>query len=199
MNKRQMHHAWTRLRRIRPWYFAAAGLLCLAVAVYGLRANNLEMVRLRNAVYQADKDNGDVQTALTNLQRHVTSHMNTDLSNGPNGVYPPIQLKYTYERLKASRSGQTSNEQLYSEAQAHCERTNPNGFGGRFRVPCIQEYIKTRGAKTAEVPDSLYKYDFMSPVWSPDLAGFAVLATILCFSLALGLWVFERWFKARVS
>lgn len=198
MNKRRLHHVWTRIRQVRPWHLVLAGLLCLSVGVYALRENNLRMVQLRAAVYEADRTGGDVQGALTDLQRYVTSHMNTDLSGGSNAVYPPVQLKHSYERAQAAISAQSGNEQVYIDAQVHCERTNPEGFSGRFRVPCIQEYVRTHGASTAQVPDSLYKYDFMSPVWSPDLAGFAVLATMLCFSLALGLWVFERWLKSKV-
>lgn len=199
MNKKALYHVWQTVRKIRPSWFLIAAALSLVVCIYGLRANNLEMIRLKQAVYQADKDNGDVQRALTDLQRYVTSHMNTSLSSGPTGVYPPIQLKYTYQRLQAANQQKASNEQIYIDAQAHCERLNPTDFSGRNRVPCVEEYVTARGAKTAAIPDGLYKYDFVSPVWSPDLAGFSALATVLFLILAVVLWVIRRWLKAEVS
>lgn len=199
MNKKMLYRVWMKLRRIKVWWFLLAALLSLLVSVYALRANNLEMVRLKQAVYEADKNGGDVQGALTELQRYVTTHMNTDLSGGANAVYPPIQLKYTYERLlAANKQQQASNEQIYSDAQAHCERLHPTGFSGGVRVPCIQEYVRTHGAGTTMIPDSLYKFDFMSPLWSPDLAGFSVLATLLFIGLAILLGLMKRWLKKRI-
>lgn len=199
MHKKRLYRVWTKLRPLKPWWFLVLAALSLVVSVYALRANNMEMVRLRQAVYEADKSGGDVQGALTDLQRYVTSHMNTDLSGGPNGVYPPIQLKFTYERLQAVQNQQASNEQVYSDAQAHCERTHPNGFSGGGRVPCIQEYVKTHGKAVQPIPDSLYKFDFLSPTWSPDLAGFSVLATLLFTTLAVVLWLIKRWLKRQAT
>jgi hypothetical protein len=94
------------------------------------------MLELRQAVYQADKAGTDVQKPLQNLQNYVTRHMNTNLSVGTGSVYPPIQLKYTYERLVQSQTGQAAqtNSLLYSQAQAYCEAQNHTDFSGRNRV-----------------------------------------------------------------
>lgn len=197
MNKRRLHHIWTSIRPIRPWYFFALAGVFLVVAAIALRENNLRMVELRTAVYEADKNGGDVSGALTELQRYVTTHMNTKLT-GPNGVYPPIQLKYTYERLRAE-SARAGNEQIYTDAQRFCEAQNPNDFSGRNRVPCIQQYVEERGVTQKPVPQSLYKFDFISPVWSPDLAGFSVLAAVLLTLVGTAYWGFRRWFKRFVS
>src|SRR5438105_3803142 len=78
MNKRRLHHLWTKLRIIKPWYFLVLALVSGVVCVFALRANNEHMIRLRDAVYSADKNNTDVQQALRNLQAYVTSHMNTN-------------------------------------------------------------------------------------------------------------------------
>jgi len=166
--------------------FAAAGISCL-LCINALRTNNLEMVKLRNAVYETDKNNGDVRGALTDLQHYVVSHMNTDLTPGRSAVYPPIQLKYTYERLQAAANKPVSSEQLYNDAQVHCEKLNPTDFSGRNRVPCIQEYVKTNQASATpkQIPDSLYKFDFVSPAWSPDTAGWSLVSTVLLVVLAV--------------
>lgn len=179
MKKKYFCKLASTLTAIKPSILLfAAGLSCL-FCINALRTNNLEMVKLRSAVYTADKDNGDVRTALTDLQHYVVSHMNTDLTPGRNAVYPPIQLKYTYERLQAAANKPVSSEQLYNDAQVHCERLNPTDFSGRNRVPCIQEYIKANqpSATPKQIPDSLYKFDFISPTWSPDAAGWSMVVT----------------------
>jgi hypothetical protein len=186
MDKKQLHHLWTRLKRIKVWYMVAALIISLGVSVVALRQNNLGMARLRNAVYQADERAGNVEVALQQLRSYVYSHMNTNLASGDNAVYPPVQLKYTYQRLKQAQNSQAqqANAQVYTDAQNHCERLYPGSFSGGPRVPCIESYVASHGVKVQKVPDALYKFAFVSPSWSPDLAGFGLLVSLL---LALAL------------
>lgn len=203
MNKRRLHHFWRRFRRISPWYFLALAVISGVVCVASLRANNQQMVKLREAVYQADKNNGDVQGALKNLQAYVTRHMNTDLSAGPNAVYPPIQLKYTYDRLVQAQSAQLAqaNSSLYTEAQRYCEQQNSVDFSGRNRVPCIQQYVQSHSATQAPttIPDSLYKFAFASPKWSPDLAGWSMVAAILFVILFVFTFIANKWLNRTLK
>lgn len=174
------------LESVKPIYLLAAASVCCVVALAALRSNNMHMVQLRNQVYIADKNNGNVSAALTELQRYVTAHMNTDLTPGNNKIYPPIQLKYTYERLQAASAVNASNEQVYIDAQKYCEGQNGHDFSGRNRVPCIQDYVKSHGASVPQpVPDSMYKFDFLSPAWSPDLAGWMVVSTAVFLLLSV--------------
>lgn len=190
MDKPSLHHAWRQLRAAKPWYALAFGLLSGTVCVLALRANNLEMAHLRDAVYAADKNGTGVVPALQALQVYVTAHMNTDLSTGPNAPYPPIQLQYTYDRAvqAAGAAASSANTQVYTEAQHYCEQQDPTDFSGRNRVPCVQQYIETHGATLPNIPDGLYKFDFVSPSWSPDLAGWSMLATILSAVVFVLLW-----------
>lgn len=157
----------------------------------------MHMVELRQAVYKADEHNTDVAGALQNLQAYVTTHMNTNLNSGATTVYPPIQLKYTYERLLAQGQGSLNGEQLYAEAQRQCEAQNSADFSGRNRVPCIEQYVQTHGggAQMAQVPDALYKFDFVSPKWSPDLAGWSLVVAVLSWLLFIVTWIANRWLK----
>lgn len=201
MNKRHLHHLWTKLRRLKPRYFLAIALLSTVVCVFALRANNQQMIQLRNAVNAADKAGGDVQTPLKALQSYVTSHMNTDLNSSRNPIYPPIQLQYTYKRLVDAQSSQfqQANADLYSQAQAFCEQQNPTDFSGRNRVPCITQYVTDRGLKKpATIPDSLYKFSFASPRWSPDLAGWSMLLAGLSWLLLVISFIVHRWFRHLV-
>lgn len=187
-----MHHWWVRLRGLQPWYFFALALVSGVICIFALRANNQHMVELREAVYTADKENGDVEGALQDLQAYVTTHMNTNLDAGPNAVYPPIQLQYTYKRLVEAQGADRAkaNEQLYTAAQKHCEALNPTDFSGKNRVPCIQQYVQSRTTPaTAPIPDSLYKFSFATPVWSPDLAGWSMVVSALSATIGVFLLV----------
>lgn len=164
----------------RTWLylFAVSAIFC----VLALRQNNQHMIVLRDAVYTADKNNGDVNTALNNLRKYVFEHMNTNLSSGNSNIKPPIQLKYTYQRLYDAQLGQVeaANQKIYTDAQNYCQSIN-NAFYGTTRVPCVQNYVINHGVKGADVkiPAGLYQFDFASPSWSPDLAGWSLIATII--------------------
>lgn len=192
-----MHHLWTKLRDVKPWYFLVLALLSGVVAVFALRNNYLQMVRLKDAVYAADKNGGDTEKALQNLQYYVVRHMNTSLSAGSDTIYPPIQLKYTYDRLVKAESDElaSTNTALYNDAQKHCEALDSTDFSGRNRVPCIQQYVKDHGQPLKTIPDSLYKFDFVSPVWSPDLAGWSIVVAVLSIVAFAVLFVVRRWLK----
>lgn len=202
MNKRRLHHVWRRFRAVKPWYFLIATLVFGVISVVALRANNEHMITLRKAVYAADEKGGDVQKALSELQAYVVTHMNTNLSAGPNAVHPPIQLKYTYDRLVQAQSASTSaaNQQIYNDAQKYCEQQNPNDFSGRNRVPCISQYVQTHSAQQIKsIPDALYKFDFVSPVWSPDIAGWSLVLTVLFAVLTVLSFVLRWWFKHELK
>lgn len=199
MDKAHLHHIWTRFRQIKPWYFLLAAVVSLVVGVMSLRQNNLTMVQLRNDLYAADKNDANVAQALQKLQIYVTSHMNTNLAI-PNGPYPPIQLEYTYQRLAlaATQAASDTNQTLYTEAQAYCQKQNPNDFSGRNRVPCIEQYVQDHGIKVQPIPAALYKFNFLSPAWSPDLAGLSLLAAALFFLTFIVVWLTDRWFKSQI-
>lgn len=202
MNKRHLHHLWRRFRVLKPWYFLVIAAIAGVVCIFAMRSNYEHMVKLRNALYTADAQNGDVTTALNNLRNYVYGHMNTNLSSGNTGVYPPIQLKYTYDRLVQAQGqdAATQNTQIYTQAQAYCEQLNSTDFSGRNRVPCIEDYVsKHTTSATANIPDSLYKFNFVSPTWSPDLAGWSMAIAVLSTFTAGFLFVIQRWFKHLVN
>jgi hypothetical protein len=204
MNKRHLHYVWTRLRGIKPWYFLTLAILSAIICVFALRANNQHMIKLRDAVYSADKNDTDVQGALKRLQAYVTAHMNTNLSAGPNAVYPPVQLKYTYDRLVTAQSDQLAqtNTQLYTEAQHYCEQQDPTDFSGHNRVPCIEQYVAARTPDAVQlptIPDGLYKFSFVTPSWSPDLAGWSLVVTTLSGLLFVVTGVARLWFRRNIA
>lgn len=201
MDKKYLHRLWTTLRPIKPYYFAILAVICGIVCIFALRANNEHMIGLRDAVYAADKDNGNVEQTLDNLRKYVYAHMNTDLAAGPNAVHPPIQLKYTYDRLVQveSQKVEQQNSSLYTNAQSYCQALIPNGFSGRYREACINQYVTTHGASAQSVPKNLYEFDFVSPKWSPDLAGWSLIATVVFALAALIFWAFEDFIRRKLK
>lgn len=187
MHKRELNHHWRRLRALPAIVFVLAGIALSLVSVYALRANNQRMLELRTAVFVADEQNGDVETALRDLRTYVYAHMNTDLAASDNAIRPPIQLKYTYERLVAAEEARVAqlNERMNTQAQTVCEQRIRSGESPRIRVACIQDYLSTNGTVERDIPEDMYKFDFASPTWSPDLAGWSMIGAGLCFVLAV--------------
>ena len=147
--------------------------MCLA-----LRHNNQTMIKLRDALYTADQKNGDVSAALNNLRQDVYAHMNTNLSSGKNNIKPPIQLKYTYQRLYEAQLNQiqAANQAIYSSAQIYCHNNAPQNSTAA-QLSCVQNYAVNHGVQEAniKIPAGLYQFDFASPSWSPDLAGWSLV------------------------
>jgi len=169
--------------------FVISGVVCVAA----LRDNNQTMSQLRTAVYTADRDNGDVNTALNNLSGFVFSHMNTSLDSGSN-IRPPIQLKYTYQRLYDAQYNQlqAENQKIYSDAKNACPGLN-NGYDAA-RIACVQNYAVNHGVSGANVniPAGLYEFDFVSPTWSPDLAGWSLVVSVIFFILLVARFTYHR-------
>lgn len=186
MTKSVTRQTLSHIRRAPYWLFLVAALALFLVSIFALRANNQKMLELRAAVFTADELDGDVEGALRDLREHVYAHMNTDLAVGDTAIRPPIQLKYRYERLvgvEQEKLQAGSSGDIYGQAQSFCEQKFPSGFSGSNRLPCIREYLDTHGVQVTEdtsIPEDLYKFDFVSPRWSPDLAGLSLVGGVLC-------------------
>lgn len=204
MDKRHLHHTWKKLKVFSQWQFLGIAVVFAVVAVLALRSNNLTAIHLRDQALKVDQQNGDTEAALKTLRQYVYRHMNTDLSTSTS-VYPPIQLKYRYDRLVAAekaRVDQASTNTIYADAQKYCETNFPQSFYGAGRLPCIQAYIDSHPVTTAKaqpIADGLYKFNFISPVWSPDLAGWSLVLASFFFLLFIIRFGLERWFMFRLN
>lgn len=177
MHKRILHYYQKRLKPLSGWYLLIATVLLLSIAAFALRQNNLRMLELRSEVFQADEAGEDVEQPLRELRAHVHGHMNTDLTAGDNAIHPPIQLQYKYERLMEAEKERVreANQSVYREAEQICEDRFPAGRLADGRVQCVEQYVLENGRQPREVPKELYQFDFASPRWSPDLAGWSLL------------------------
>jgi hypothetical protein len=191
----------TFILRTPTWIFLVLFLLSAMTSVYSLRHNNENMIKLRSAVYAADKNNGDVSTALNNLRKYVYGHMNTNLASGNNAIKPPVQLKYTYERLQSAEQKRVddANSNIYTQAQVYCQQQNSVDFSGRNRVPCVTDYVTTHGQKANDIPAALYEYDFISPVWSPDLAGWSLVISFVLLIAFIASFMMDKLVSSKLK
>lgn len=199
--KRKLNHDYRRLKKIKSKYLLATAVFFLIVGIIGLRHNYSRMVELRTAVATADEQNGDVEKALRNLREFVYGHMNTDLSSGNVSIKPPIQLKYRYERLAKAEKERVAqiNEGVKARGKQICGQKYPASGYNSPRVVCIAEYIKKHSTKEKTVPSDLYKFDFISPSWSPDLAGTSLLLSLVFFSALIARYVIGLWYRSQLD
>jgi hypothetical protein len=180
---KRIHHWYTQLRRIKTWQLIVALVLLGGLSAFFSRQNNLQMIELRNLVKQADEQNKDVDKTLLNLQHYVTSHMNTDLGEG-------VALQNSYERaytaaVNAAAQSTNPNAALYAQAEAQCQPIFQRTRSFPAYTQCAADILSRlapgqdalSNIKTPS-PD-LYKFNYVSPLWSPDLAGITVVLTLI--------------------
>lgn len=182
MRKKTLYGLWNKFGDVSLLILIILFMITAAISIAALRDNNLTMSKLRQAVYTADEKNGDVETALKNLRIYVYSHMNTNLRAGSSSDQPPIQLVNKFNRAveaEQARIAALGNaNKVYVDAQAVCERAS---IPLTARAQCIQEYVTANGKTSPQLqlpPKEVYTFDFASPKWSPDLAGWSIVATI---------------------
>jgi hypothetical protein len=165
---------------VRVFIFGLITIIFIGSSVYGLVSNSRGAKQRYDTLIAVDQAGGDVETALNELRVYIYNHMNTQIGSDL-GVKPPIQLKGTYERLVAVEEARIAkeNEPLYARAQADCETRLPNGFSGSNRTECIEAFVDANGVEVNSIEDDFYKFDFVPPRWSPDIAGLSMLFAVL--------------------
>lgn len=179
-NKKHVKRSLSQLQRVKTWQLVIILILAGFVSATFLRLNNIGMVQRREAVYTADKtgDNKTTQNRLYDLQRYVSSHMNTDMGSG-------VSLTATYNRDKQAlleKASSGSNGNIYVKAQQVCA-PRYSSWSPAYVQCTVNELAKyPAGAdlnKSVDLPRGPYQYTFASPLWSPDFAGWSVLVCVV--------------------
>lgn len=179
------------LQRVKTWQLVVLLILAIFIAATFLRLNNIGMVERRAAVLSADTAGDDRTTVarLYDLQRYVSDHMNTDMGTG---LYLATSYKKAVQVAYDKASSDTNpNGNIYKKVQDVC--------APRF-TRWSEAYVQCTSSELAKYPAasnlidavqlphaSTYLHDFLSPLWSPDFAGWSVLVCI-----ALGLMIIAR-------
>lgn len=169
--------------------FGVLTIVSVGLFIFGMVTNSNGAVERFNTLKAVDEAGGDVETALAELQDYIHAHMNTELG-GPNSIYPPIQLNGTYNRLvaeetarieKKNEDARKTNEKVRQDADRICAARHPVGQIIQ-RAQCNAEYIEENSVsetnESVVIDESFYKFNYVAPRWSPDLAGFSLLFAI---------------------
>lgn len=139
------------------------------------------MLQRREAVIAADKSGNqeDIANRLYELQRYVSTHMNTDMGSG---IYLENQFQRDREAaLQAATDGTDSSNNVYKEITDAC-RAQYSIWASYFQ--CVTDRLNSTPAgqdslATVQQPNiEAYKHNFASPVWSPDFAGWSVVLVV---------------------
>ena len=171
---------------ITVWGFLLLALVAGFITINAYIGNSKEAKKRYDALVATDSAGGDVEKSLLELRTYIYGHMNTTLGN-PTGVKPVIQLKGTYDHLVVAEQARIkqANDDAYGRGQQECQKQFPIANQGKLRIACITQFVTSNIAKEQPIPEALYKFDFASPVWSPDLAGYGILATSVLFVIFL--------------
>lgn len=178
-------------------------LVCFIAATF-LRLNNIGMVQRREAVLAADK-HGDglaIQERLYDLQRYVSAHMNADMGS----IYLEEQYRRdTQQTLDAASGTSNPHGNIYKKAQEVCAPRFTH-YTQEY-LQCTVNYLSKYGPADQPTNDvklpkaDAYRYSFVSPLWSPDFAGFSVLIALFIFLMILlrlaGLAILKAMLKMR--
>lgn len=160
---------------------------------------------------QEEIDN-NLKATLTELKQYTNSHIviNFIEKNGRNVLTfgtGPFYLENQYNRKATAALAEAENQlkqtgdnnpngNIFAKAMEVC-KPQAIAHGWAWNSPVylncmtgvINSYPSTDQLTTSLAanipPTSLYRYDFSSPVWAPNLAGFSVLLCLLIFLLIL--------------
>lgn len=186
-DKRTTRRRIKRLEQIKTWQLVVLLVMVGFVAATLLRLNNVGMIERRDAVVAADKrgDQGQLEARLYDLQRYASAHMNADPGR--------IALQHSYQRdnqrhkdeYTKSIANQPKND-VFQKAEAVC---GPRARANGWRWPDLS-YANCLDAELEKYPEGKaivtefrplavepYYQTFISPLWSPDFAGWAVILT----------------------
>lgn len=183
--KSHKHHEKSTLLRLG--FVGVLFVACVLLSIYGLVSNSQGATSRYDALIAADQAGGDVEARLNELRAYIYSHMNTQIGS-ETGIKPPIQLQGTYQRLVATEQERVrgANEKLYAQAQSYCESISAPGQL-RERAACVERYLDDNGGeKERPIEAAFYKFDFVPPRWSPDLAGISIVLSVL-FGMVLAI------------
>jgi len=189
LNKRQLHHWFGIIKRVKTWQLLLLLVVLVGLSAFFLRQNNLQMLTLRNLVLKADEDNVDVDKALLNLQHYVTAHMNTNLGSG-------VALQHSYERaytaaVDAAANSNNPQAAIYTQVELQCRPVYQSTHSFPAYTACAHDKLGQLSPgqdplANVKTPSSdLYIFNFTSPLWSPDVAGFTVVLTLFVAILVI--------------
>lgn len=187
-DRRQVRRSIQQLQKVKTWQLVLLLILMSFVAATFLRMNNTGMVQRRNAVAAADKVGNvpDTTARIYDLQRWSAAHMNAD-----SGTFY-LQEQYNRDAQRAlSQSSDLSaaSAQANADAEAVCH-PQFNGWSTAYMQCFLAELAKHPSSEKLPEPKlpspALYRYSFVSPLWSPDFAGWSIIGCLVIIIMIIG-------------
>ena len=195
--RRKLKYRLKQIQTVKTWQLVLIFLLMCFISASLLRLNNVGMVERRDAVMTADQtcDREVIKNRLYDLQRYVSSHMNTDL--GTKGIALENLYNCDYQDiLKKQQSYQNEHGNIFKRVQDICApRYSSNSQAYK---DCVNTELANfpEGQELSDLvalPTEPYYHSFVSPRWSPDFAGFSVVITGV-----IGAVIILRWLSVLV-
>lgn len=178
-----------QLQRVKTWQLLIVLILMCFVAATFLRLNNTGMLARRNAVADADKsgNSSEIAARIYDLQRFSAAHMNAGT-----GVFY-LQEQYNRDvKKQAEEAGSTGSTRALEIRKAADTVCKPQFYGWSPQyVRCYVNELNKYGANEISeselaLPSSaLYRYSFISPLWSPDFAGWSIVGVLAVATITL--------------
>ena len=189
-----------KLKRVKTWQLFLILLPLLFLSATFLRLDHQGMIDRREAVLKADEEgtDEDIAAALRRLQQYTSTHIVINIveHNGMSEVVfgtAPFYLENQYIKkataaLEDARSNfdgdDNPNGNIFDLAAAVCDppAQREKWPWARYRDCFLAEIAKYPASEAIDdlqqalIPSTaLYRHDFASPVWYPNLAGLSVL------------------------
>lgn len=189
VDKKQIRRNIKELQRIKTWQLVILLIFSGFISATFLRLNNIGMIDRRAAVMSADSagDNKSILNRLYDLQRYVTSHMNTEMGKG-------VYLESTYKRdvqvaYEAASKDSNPNGNIYKKAQEVCAPKFTHYSYAYLqcttdelaKYPASEDLISSVNLPQADT----YLHVYVAPLWSPDFAGWSVLVFGVIFLMII--------------
>ena len=163
---------WGIIGHMKLRYILTGAVAALVFGIFAVGQNSGTAQDLATKLLSADNANQSVTAPQKALADYVHSHM---------GASTQVFLGASYQRaLAAANATPTTSGQVYHDAQAACySRTSAVN-----QANCVQSYVNshtTPGSTTlqpTQVSKTPYTFNYLSPHWTPDLAGILLLVGV---------------------
>lgn len=205
MDKKWLQRKIRKFNALKTWQLLILLILTLFLTATALRLNNVGMHQRREAVIAADKSGDEQRARLATIElaNYVKRHMNSGgiVFNQATGKFKierevVVAWRVIYERdfenakNKAATAADNPNGNIFKKAEEACRPRFSGGYSPAYLNCILEEQNKYPSAENivkTEFPRAeKYNFRFISPLWTPDLAGWTVVvAGFLSFFIIL--------------
>ena len=169
------------IKKVKVWQLFIILVIMSFVSATLLRMNNTGMIQRRAAVESADKNGDSIEIAnrIFDLRDYASKHMNASAGT----IY--LQNQYNRNVRKAvveSNTVDNNQDTPQARADAVCNpHLNYRGYSQAYQDCIIAELSKGEPTEVKKVKlpsPSLYRHEIISPIWTPDAAGWSIVACL---------------------